>query len=68
MPYCDVANLVAVTKTNLIRRNAFWLSKNHWGENMAPNLLQSCAAVSAALEVSRKSVQRSQELRNLTIL
>ena len=60
MPYYDVANLVAVTKTNMIRRNASWLSKNHWGENMAPNLLQCSAAVSAALKVSRRAAQWSQ--------
>jgi len=84
MPYYDVANLVTVTKMNMIRRNALWLCKNHCCENTASSLPQSCerrsglgrsqsipqscAAVSASLEVSRRSVQRSQELQNLTIL
>jgi len=46
----------------MIRRNALWLCKNHFCEDTAPSLPQSCAAVSAALEVSRRAVQWSQLL------
>ena len=38
MAYYDVANLVTVTKTNLIRRNALWLCKDQCCENRAPSL------------------------------
>jgi len=68
MPYYNVANIVTITKMNMIRRNALWLWKNHRCENMASSLPQGCAAVSASIEVSRRSVQRSQKLQNLTIL
>jgi len=68
MLYFDVMNVVTVTKTNMIRRNALWLSKNHCCENTAPSLPQCCGAVSAALELSRRAAQRSQELQNLIIL
>ena len=81
MPYHGVANLVTVTKTNMIRRNSLWVCSNHSSENTAPSLpqklrsgvsccrsiLQSCAAVSATPEVTRKSAQKAQELQNLTI-
>jgi len=62
MPYYDVANLVTVTKMNMIRRNAMWLCKNHFGEFMASSLPQSCAAVLAAPEVSHRAVHLSQLL------
>jgi len=62
MPYYDWVNLGTVTKTNMIRRNALWLCKNHCRENTAWSLPQSCAEVSAALEVSRRDAQRSQLL------
>jgi len=62
MLYYDVANLVTVTKMNTIRRNALWLCKNHCCEITASSLPQSCAAVSAALEVSHRAAQRSQPL------
>jgi len=62
MPYYDVANLVTVTKINIIRRNAMWLCKNHCRENMASSLPQSCAAVLDALAVSHGAAQRSQLL------
>ena len=68
MPYYEVANLVTVTKTNMIRRNALWLCKNNCCENTAPCIPQCCAEVSAAFEVSHRSVLRSQELQNLTTL
>jgi len=57
MPYYDVENLVAVTKMNMIRRNALWLCRNHCCENTASSLPQSCAAVSAALKVSHRAAQ-----------
>jgi len=62
MPYYNVANLVTVTKMNMIRRNAIWLCKNHWCENTASCLPQSCEAVLAALEVSHRAAQQSQTL------
>jgi len=62
-----VANLVTVTKTNMIRRNALWFYKNHCRENTVLRLPQYCAVVSASLEVSCRCAQRSQELQNLTI-
>jgi len=82
MPYYDVANLVTVTKMTMIRRNPLWLCKIHCCLNPARILPQklcsdlgcsgsiasSCSAVSAALKVSRRSAQRSQQLHNLTIL
>ena len=40
MPYYDVANLVTVTKTIMIRQNAFWLGKNHSCVNTASSLPQ----------------------------
>ena len=62
MPYYDVANLVTVSKMNMIRSNALWLCNNHCGANTASSLPQSCAAASAALEVSDRAAQRSQLL------
>jgi len=46
------------------RRNALWLwnHKNHYFENTAPSVLQSCAEVSAALVVSLRPAQRSRLL------
>jgi len=46
----------------MIRRNALLLCKNHCCDNIARSLLQSCAAVSAALEVSFRAGQWSQLL------
>jgi len=62
MPYYDVVNLVTVTKTNMIRQNALWLCKNHWCENTAPSLPQSCAAVSGPLELPGRAAQSSHLL------
>jgi len=56
-------NLVTVTKMNMIGRNALWLCKNHCCETMAPCLPQCSSEVSAALEVSRRAAQRSQQIR-----
>jgi len=46
----------------MIRRNALWLSKNYCCDNMAPSLPQSCAEVSAALDVSCRAGQQSRLL------
>jgi hypothetical protein len=70
MPYNDVANLVTVTMTNMIGEMPcgygtpkatgvkIWHQVSH----------RACAAVSAALYVSRRAAQRSQQLQNLTLL
>jgi len=55
--YYDIANLVTVTKMNMIRQNALGLYRNHCCENMAPSLLQCYTAVSAALENSCRAAQ-----------
>jgi hypothetical protein len=53
MTYYDVANLVTVTKTNMIRRNALWLCKNNCCEITAPSLPQcSCLGSSQCLTES----------------
>ena len=49
MPYYDVANLVTVTKTNMIQWNALLLCKNHCCENPAPSRLQSGLSCSRSL-------------------
>ena len=59
MPYYDVVNLVTATGMNMIRRNALWLCKDHCCENTAPGLRPSCAAVSAAPEVSHRAALQS---------
>jgi len=43
----------------MIRRNGLWLCWNHCCDNTAPTLLQSCAAVSAGLEVLGRAAQWS---------
>jgi len=60
MSYYDAANLVTVSKTNLINKR--WNSKNHCWENTATSLLQSCPEVSAALELTSRPAQSSQLL------
>jgi hypothetical protein len=62
MLYYDVANLVTITKMNMIGWNTLWLYKNHCCENTASSFPQRCAAVSAALEVSKRAAQWSQLL------
>jgi len=62
VPYFNVVNLLTVTKINMIRRNALWLCTDNSCENTAPSLPQCCAAVLAALELSRSTAQRSQQL------
>jgi len=56
MPYYDVANLVTVTKTNII-------DEMPWGYVI---LRTTCVRIRH--QVSRKLVQRSPQLQNLTIL
>jgi len=52
------------------RRNAMclWNSKHYCCENKAPGLLQSCAEVSAALEVFHRPELRCQALENSNVL
>jgi len=69
MPYYDVANLVTVPKTNMIDEMPcgygtlrttgvrIWQQVSH----------RPCADVSAALNVSHRPAQRSQQLQHLTI-
>jgi hypothetical protein len=59
MPYYDGANLVTVTKTNMVRQSALWFYKNVSCDNTAPSNLrssarwitQSCAMISVSLDV-----------------
>jgi len=83
MPYYDVANLVTVTKTNMIDEMPcgyrtlrttgvrIWhqVSRRACAEVSAALefSLRACAEVSAAFEVSRRPAQRFQQLQNLTI-
>jgi hypothetical protein len=62
MPDDDVANLVTVTKTNIIRWHSLWLSENCCHQNTAQCLVPWCAAVLAAVDVSPIAAQRSQLL------
>jgi len=69
MPYYNVANVVTVTKTNMIDE----MPCGHGtlrttGVRISHQLTRrACAEVSAAPEVSRRPAQSSQELQNLTI-
>jgi hypothetical protein len=70
MAYYDVANLVTVTKTNIIDEISCG-----YGTLRTPGVriwhqvsLRGCAEVSAALEVSRRPGLRSQQLLNMSIL
>jgi len=56
MPYYDVANLVTVTKTNMI-------NEIPWGCGTLRT-----TAVRIRHEVSRRPAQRSQQVHNLTLL
>ena len=56
MPYCDVANLVAVTKTNMIDEMPC-----HYGT-------LRIAGVRIHHQVSHRPAQRSQQLQNLTVI
>jgi hypothetical protein len=70
MRYHDVANLVTVTKTHMIDEMLCgYRTLKTTGVKISHRISRrACAAVSAALEVSRRPVQRSQQLHNLTIL
>jgi hypothetical protein len=70
MPYYAVANLVTVTKTNMIDEMpcAYGTLRTTGVRILHPVSHRACAEVSAALEVSRRPVQRSQHLHTLTIL
>jgi len=59
--YHNSSIIIAARRRPLtIRHNALWLCKNHCCENMASSLPQSCAVVTAPLEVSHSGGQRSQ--------
>jgi len=70
MPYYDVANLVTVTKTNMIdEMPCDYGTLRTTGVRIRHQVSRrACTEVSAALEVSRRPAQRSQQLQNLTIL
>jgi hypothetical protein len=70
MPYYDVANLVTATKTNMIDEMPCGCGTlRTTGVRIWHQVSRrACAEVSAALEVSRRPAQRSQQLQNLTIL
>ena len=78
MPYYDAANLVTVTdempcgnvRTTAVRirhQVSRCAAQQSWLLSKSPPD-QINTAVSASLEVSRRSAQRSQELQSLTIL
>jgi len=70
MPYYDVANLVTVTKTNMIDEMPCGFGTlRTTGVRISHQVShRACAEVSAAPEVSRRLAQRFQQLQNLTIL
>jgi len=70
MPYYDVANLVNVTKTNMIdEMPSGYRPLRTTGVRIWRQVFRRpCAEISAAPEVSRRPAQRSQQLHNLTIL
>jgi len=69
MPYYDVANLVTVTKTNMIdEMPCGYGTLRTTGVRIWHQVsCRACAEVPAALEVSHRPVQRFQQLQNLTI-
>jgi hypothetical protein len=70
MPYYAVANLVTVTKTIMIdEMPCGYGTLRTTGVRIGHQVSRrACAEVSAALEVSRRPAQSSQQLQNLTIL
>jgi len=70
MPYYDVANLVTVTKTNMINEVSCCCGMLRTTNVRIPHQVsrRACAEVWGAYKVSCRSTQRSQPLRNLTIL
>ena len=70
MPYYDVANLVTITKTNMIdEMPCGYGTLRTTGVGIRHQVSRrACAEVSAALEVSSRPAQRSQLIQNLTIL
>jgi len=70
MPYYDVANLVTVAKTIMSDEmpcgcvTLTTTAVRVWHQVSR----RACAVFSAALEVSRRPAQRSQQLQNLNIL
>jgi len=70
MPYYVVANLVTVTKTNMIDEMpcGYGTLRTTSVRIRHQVSFRACTEVSAALEVSRRPAQRSQHLQYLTIL
>ena len=70
MPYYDVANVVTVTKTNLIDEMpcGYGTLRTSGVRIWHQVSRRACAEVSAALEASHRPAQRSQQLQTLTIL
>jgi len=70
MPDCDVANLVTVTKTNMIdEMPCGYGTLTTTGVRIWHHVSRrACAEISAALKVSLRPGQRSQQLQNLTII
>jgi len=58
---------VTVTKTNMIRRNAFWLCKNHYCENTAPSLPQWLLLKSPTELLSKSPTDLRRGLRSSKI-
>jgi len=70
MPYHDVANLVTVTKTNMINSMPWGCGTLRSTAVRIWNQVsrRACTEVSVDPEVSCRPAQRSQQLHNLTIL
>jgi len=70
MPYYDVANLVTVTKTNMIDEMpcGYGALKTTGVRVWHQVSRRGCAEVSTALEASCRPAQRSQRFQNLTIV
>jgi hypothetical protein len=62
MSYYDIANVVTIKKTNMIRQNALWLCNNHCCDITAPRLPQYYVVFSPATDDSSRAAQRSQLL------
>ena len=70
MPSCNVVNLMTVPNTNMINEmpcgsGTLWSTGVRIWHQVT---CRACAEVPAALEISSRPAQRSQQLQNLTIL
>jgi len=70
MPYYNVANLLTITKTNMINEMpcGYWTLRTTGVRIWHQVSRRAHAEVSAALKLSHRAVLRSQQLQNLTIL